>query len=185
MAMVHKLKQAALTILTGFVNLLYPKCRDINPLHILAVSFIPQKVLRINGSVPWPVHFTSRVLYHENISIGRRAAPGFSSCCYIQGRNGIRIGNNFRMGPGVGLVSANHNIDDYDTWTRTDPIIIGDSVWIGMNSVVLPGVKIGTNVVIGANAVVDSDIPDNSIALGNPCRVVKEKTPYEGNDYSQ
>jgi acetyltransferase-like isoleucine patch superfamily enzyme len=54
-----------------------------------------------------------------------------------------------------------------------------------MNSVVLPGVKIGTNVVIGANSVVDSDIPDNSIALGNPCRVVKEKAPYGGNDYSQ
>ena len=182
MPTIKKLIFRLLTILTNF---LFPKCRGINPLHILYISFIPQKILRINGSVPWPVHFTSRVLYHQRIKIGKRTAPGFNSCCYIQGRNGIIIGNNVRIGPGVGLISANHNLNDYDKWDKTEPIRIGDNVWIGMNSVVLPGVKIGSNVVIGANSVVDKDIPDNSIALGNPCRVVKRKPDYTGFDYSK
>lgn len=183
--MLRFLKKTGLSIVTLLVNSLYPHCRGINPLYILFTCFISQKVLRINGSVPWPVHFTSRVLYHKNIKIGKRTAPGFSSGCYVQGRNGIIIGNNLRMGPGVGLISANHNLSDYDIWDKTDPIIIGDNVWIGMNAVVLPGVKIGSNVVIGANSVVDKDIPDNAIAVGNPCRVLKEKPLYTGFDYSK
>jgi len=175
---------AVFKMLSLLTAIFYPKCRGINPFHILCISFIPQKIFRINGSVPWPVHFTSRVLYHENIEIGKRAAPGFSACCYIQGRNGITIGNNLRMGPGVGLISSNHNISDYDIWDKADPIVIGNNVWIGMNSVVLPGVKIGSNVVIGANSVVAKNIPDNSIAMGNPCHVIKEKPKYMGFDYS-
>ena len=171
-------------LLTIFTNFLYPRCRGINPLHILYIAFIPQKILRINGSVPWPVHFTSRVLYPRKIKIGNRTAPGFNACCYIQGRNGIIIGHNVRIGPGVGLVSANHNMSDYDTWDKADPIVIGDNAWIGMNSVVLPGVRVGSNVVIGANSVVGKDIPDNSIAMGNPCKVIKDKPVYTGFDYS-
>jgi acetyltransferase-like isoleucine patch superfamily enzyme len=54
------------------------------------------------------------------------------------------------------------------------PIKVGNNVWIGGNVVVLPGVTIGTNVTIGAGSVVTKDIPSNTIAYGNPCRVVKE-----------
>lgn len=105
--------------------------------------------------------------------------------CYIQGRNGIFIGHNLRVGPGVGLISANHDIDDYDRWPETEPIRIGDNVWIGMNSVVLPGITIGDNVVIASGSIVTQNIPSDSIAAGNPCRVIKEKTPYRGKDYSE
>ena len=183
--MLQFFRELLMSLLTRMLTVWYPQGEGFNPLHILAVTFFPQKILRINGSVPWPVHFTSRVLYHKNITIGRRSAPGFSSGCYIQGRNGIVIGNNVRIGPGVGLVSADHCLDDYDRWEKTDPIVIGDNVWIAMNAVVLPGVTIGSNVVIGANAVVDKDIADNSIGLGNPCRVVKTKAPYAGSDYAR
>ncbi len=162
----------------------YPKFKGAHFIYSL-YFFIPQKLFRINGSVPWPVHFTSRVFYYKNISIGNRSAPGINAGCYIQGRNGIQIGHNFRMGPGVGLISANHNIDDYDQWVETLPITIGNNVWIGMNAVILPSVKIGDNVVIGANSVVRTDIPSNSIASGNPCQVIKEKPPYKGKDYSK
>jgi acetyltransferase-like isoleucine patch superfamily enzyme len=89
------------------------------------------------------------------------------------------------MGPGVGLISANHDIHDYDRWSESPPIVIGDNVWIGMNSVVLPGIKIGDNVVIASNSVVTKDIPSNSIAAGNPCTVVREKELYKGKDYSK
>jgi acetyltransferase-like isoleucine patch superfamily enzyme len=87
------------------------------------------------------------------------------------------------MGPGVGLISANHDVNDYDSWPPAPPIVIGDNVWLGMNSVVLPGVTIGDNVVVASNSVVSKDIPANSIAAGNPCKVLKEKAPYQGKDY--
>ena len=161
----------------------YPKAKGIGPAYLL-YTFFPQKVLRINGNVKWPVHFTSRVLYSKNIEIGNRSAPGLNSNCYIQGRGGIQIGHNLRMGPGVGLISANHDMSDYDQWIRKPPLKIGNNVWIGMNSVILPAVDIGDNVVIGANSVVNDNIPSNSIAAGSPCKVIKEKPPYEGKDYS-
>jgi len=105
--------------------------------------------------------------------------------CYVQARNGIKIGNNLRMGPGVGLISANHDEEDYDMHLQIDPIIIGDNVWIGMNAVILPGITIGSNVMIGANSVVTRDIPSNVLAAGNPCKVIRKKKPYNGIDYSK
>ena len=166
-----------------WVRLFYPKMKGIKN-YYLFFFFFPQKILRINGSAKWPVHFTSKVLYSKNIKTGNASAPGLSPNCYIQGRNGIVIGHNVRLGPGVGLISANHDIDDFDKWVYSEPIEIGNNVWIGMNSIVMPGIKIGNNVTIGANSVVTKNIPENSIALGNPCKVIKEKTPYKGRDYS-
>ncbi|MDG1398178.1 MAG: DapH/DapD/GlmU-related protein [Polaribacter sp.] len=55
---------------------------------------------------------------------------------------------------------------------------MGNNVWIGANSTVLPEVVIGNNVVIGANSLVNKDIPDNSVAVGNPCKVIKTKGAY-------
>jgi acetyltransferase-like isoleucine patch superfamily enzyme len=162
----------------------YPKSRGIHFIY-LGYVFIPQKILRINGRVPWPVHFTSKILYHKRITIGNRTAPGLNINCYIQGRNGIRLGHNVRIGPGVGLISANHDLDDYDRWPSGPPITIGDNVWIGMHTVILPGITIGDNVAIGANSVVTKNIPSDSIAAGNPCRVLRKKAPYKGIDYSR
>jgi len=103
---------------------------------------------------------------------------------YIQARNGIILGNNLRIGPGVGLISASHSLDNYDMHEKTSPIIIGNNVWIGMNAVIMPAIKIGDNVIIGAGSIVTSDIPSDSVAAGNPCKVIREKKPYSGKDYS-
>ncbi|MBC2716663.1 MAG: acyltransferase [Desulfobacteraceae bacterium] len=172
------------SIFFKWLNLFYPKGKGIQ-FYFLLYYFFPQKILRLNGRVPWPVHFTSRVLYHKNILIGNRSAPGMSSNCYIQGRNGIILGHNVRIGPGVGLISANHDPDDYDKWPHSSPIKIGNNVWIGMNTVILPGVQIGDNVIIGANSVVSKNLPSNALATGNPCRFIREKSPYLGKDYSK
>ena len=166
-----------------WVYFFYPKAKGINFVNLL-YFFVFQKIFRINGSVPWPVHRTSRVLYYKRIQVGNNAAPGRNGSCYIQARNGIKIGHNLRMGPSCGLISSNHNMDDYDRWNASNPIEIGDNVWLGMSVIVMPGVKIGSNVVIGANSLVTNDIPDNSIAFGIPCKVVREKPPYKGFDYS-
>jgi acetyltransferase-like isoleucine patch superfamily enzyme len=172
------------SLLRPLLALLYPQALEASPVDVFATVFFAQKILGINRGIPWPVHFTSRVLYRKRIRIGHRSFPGWSQGCYIQARNGIEIGNNLRMGPHVGLISANHDPDDYDRWLPAEPIRIGDNVWIGMNSVVMPGVRIGNNVVIGANSVVTHDLPDNVVAVGSPCRAVREKPPYQGRDYA-
>lgn len=63
------------------------------------------------------------------------------------------------------------------------PITVGDSVWIGANVSVLPGVKIGSNTIIGAGSVVNKDIPDGVIAVGNPCKVIREITDEDKKKY--
>ena len=166
-----------------WVRLFYPKAKGVNVLYLL-YYFFPQKVLRVNGRVKWPVHFTSRILASKNIKVGNRTCPGINSGCYVQAKNGIEIGHNFRMGPNVGLVSANHDLADYEHWLKDGPIKIGDNVWLGMGVVVLPGVTIGDNVVVASNSVVTKNLPDNVIAGGIPCKVLKEKEAYTGFDYS-
>ena len=170
--------------LIRWVRWFYPKATGIRTPYLL-YFFFPQKILRINGRVPWPVHFTSRVLYHKKIEMGNKCEVAMNAGCYVQARNGIKMGHNVRTGPGVGLLSVNHNVSDYDIWDKADPIVIGNNVWIGMNSIVLPGVNIGDNVAISANSVVNRDIPSDSIAAGNPCRVIMKKEPYQGKDYSR
>ncbi len=166
------------------LKLFYPRFKGLKNYYLL-FFFFPQKILRINGSCFWPVHFTSRVLFSKNIKLGINSAPGLSNGCYVQAKNGIVIGNNLRMGPNVGLISANHNPDDYDQWLKTDSIKIGDNVWIGMGVVIMPEVQIGDNVIIAANSVVTKDIPSNTIAAGIPCKVIKNKAPYLGKDYGK
>ncbi|CDU10324.1 sugar O-acetyltransferase [Vibrio diabolicus] len=89
----------------------------------------------------------------------------------------IYIGNSVMIGPNVALATAGHPIEPElrrEVAQFNIPIHIGDNVWIGANSVVLPGVKIGENSVIGAGSVVTKDIPSNVVAVGNPCRVLRE-----------
>lgn len=99
--------------------------------------------------------------------------------CVIRAHGKISIGQGVRIGPSTQIISLNHNFADPDKmiWKQGlsgKPIRISDNVWIGSNVVVLPGVTIGKNVVIGAGSVVTKDIPHNSIAVGNPCKVLKE-----------
>lgn len=152
-------------------------------LRFLRYAFF-QRLLGFNRRVPWPVHFTSVVVHHNRIRLGNRVNPGDNPGCYIQGGNGIVFGSNIRIGANVCVVSANHSQDDYDRWDHADPITIGDNVWIGANAVILPGVQIGSNVIVGAGSVVTKSIPDNSVAAGNPCRVLRSKPPYKGRTHT-
>lgn len=147
--------------------------------HVLFFHYlVPQKILRINGNVPWPVHFTSEVRNYTKIKKGIMCDPGDNPNIYIQANNGIIIGHNVGFGAGTSLISANHNHNDHSIHDECGPIVIGNNVFVGTNSVILPGVQIGDNVVIGAGSIVAKDIPSNSIAVGNPCRVIKQKEPY-------
>lgn len=89
----------------------------------------------------------------------------------------IYIGDNVMFAPNVTVATAGHPIDPdlrRDAAQFNIPVKIGSNVWIGANSVILPGVTIGDNTVIGAGSVVTKDIPENVVAFGNPCRVARE-----------
>ena len=89
----------------------------------------------------------------------------------------IRIGDNALLAPNVQLYAAHHPLDVQTRLTGAElasPITIGDNVWIGGGAIVLPGVSIGDNVTIGAGSVVTRDVPSNVVAVGNPCRVIRE-----------
>ena len=89
----------------------------------------------------------------------------------------IYIGDKVMFGPNVTIATANHPIDP-ELRSRAlqynKDVYIGENVWIGAGVIIVPGVHIGKNTVIGAGSVVTKDIPDNVVAVGNPCRVLRE-----------
>lgn len=90
----------------------------------------------------------------------------------------IKLGNNVRCGANTLITDTDWHTDDYRTG-KDKEIIIEENVWLGYGVKVLKGVRIGKNSLIGANSVVTKDIPANVIAVGNPCRVIKQIEPKE------
>lgn len=143
--------------------------------------FIIQKILRINSHVPWPVHPSSLVIHPENIENKYwRPYLGYMPGCYIQALNGIQIGKNVRVGPGVKIISANHDINNFDAHIKCDPIIIENNCWIGANAIILPEVHLEEHVIVGAGAVVTKNFPKNCVIAGNPAKIIKEIEDYSG-----
>lgn len=88
----------------------------------------------------------------------------------------VHIGNNVLMATKVQIYAAYHPTNPTERLTGKElaaPVRIGDNAWIGGGAIICPGVSIGTNVTIGAGSVVTQDIPDNTVAVGNPCRVIR------------
>jgi len=137
-----------------------------------------QKILRINADVPWPVHWTSVVVSPSGIERGSRF-PGLSMCCYLDGRAGIRFGENVWVGPRVTIVSKNHDLNRYESYVESGPVVIGRDSWLGASCIVLPGVVIGPHTVVAAGAVVTTSFPDgNQVLAGCPARVVRKLPNY-------
>jgi hypothetical protein len=143
--------------------------------------FVMQRVLGVNAHVPWPVHWSSIVTAPERIKrVALLPRPGFMPGQYIQALNGIRIGRNVRMGPGVKLISADHDPADFDHHEVSAPIVIGDNCWLAADVVLLQGVTLGNHVVVGAGAVVTKSFPGDCLIGGVPARVLKALPPYVG-----
>ncbi|MGC5743596.1 sugar O-acetyltransferase [Chryseobacterium sp. NFX27] len=88
----------------------------------------------------------------------------------------VKFGDNVFIGPNCSFYTAGHPLDAKqrnEGLEYAHPITVGDNVWLGGNVVVLPGVSIGNNTVIGAGSVVTKDIPDHVVAVGNPCKIIK------------
>lgn len=130
------------------------------------MSLIKELLYRIRGE------YTTEKL----ISMGMKVGKNFvrlngvildPSHCWL-----IEIGDNVTMAPRVHILCHDASTKNFLNYTKIGRVTIGDNVFIGAESVVLPGVTIGSNVVIGANSTVTHDIPDNSVAVGSPARVI-------------
>lgn len=123
--------------------------------------------------------------YGNNIYFGNNCEVNMN--CVFLDDNTITIGDNALIAPNVQIYTAFHPPHARDRFgsikedgsfefckTQTAPVTIGNNVWIGGGSILLPGVTIGDNVVIGAGSVVTKSIPSNKIAFGNPCKVVQD-----------
>jgi acetyltransferase-like isoleucine patch superfamily enzyme len=142
-------------------------------INIRLVNFFFQKILRINAEVPFMVHFTSTV--SKTVFLGKGVAQYFANSggCYVQGINKVYIGDHSIFAPGVKIISANHDKKDYYSHDKSiSPIRIGKNCWLGANSVILPGVELGDNVIVGAGAVVTKSFPENVILAGVPAKII-------------
>ena len=122
--------------------------------------------------------------YGYNIEVGENFYANYNLVILDVGK--VRIGKNVMFAPNVSIYTAGHPVHPDSRNSGYEygiDITIGDNVWIGGNVCVLPGVKIGDNVVIGAGSVVTKDLPDNVIAVGNPCRVIRKITKEDRNFY--
>ncbi|MEG2641380.1 MAG: sugar O-acetyltransferase, partial [Eubacterium sp.] len=127
---------------------------------------------------PYYVDYGKNIFFGDNFEVNM-------NCTFLDD-NRIEIGNNALIAPNVQIYTAFHPKNAIARFgepkedgsfafckTITAPVVIGDNVWIGGGVVILPGVRIGNNVVIGAGSVVTKDIPDNVVAVGNPCRIIQ------------
>lgn len=151
---------------------------------------------RLLGSIdgnPYLVQIPFHCSYGCNIHIGKNFFS--NNNCVMMDHAEIRIGDNVMLAPNVTITTVNHPLDPterrvFDTrdsfhpgkkgnWEIIAPVTIGDDVWIGTGSIILPGVTIGSGTTIGAGSVVTHDIPPNVLAVGVPCRVVREITDVD------
>ena len=109
----------------------------------------------------------------KNIKIGKNVF--INACCRFQDQGGIEIGDGSLIGHNTTIATLNHDFNPLKRQNLTpSPVKIGKNVWIGSDCTILPGVEIGDSVIIGAGSVVTKSIPTNTIAVGNPARVIKE-----------
>ena len=146
----------------------------LRPSDIQRMKEILKGLLGHTGDDNFLINQPFRCDYGKQISIGKRFFANFNFTVLDEAP--VTIGDDCFIGPNVSIYTACHSTDPTERNTRQEwakPVTIGNSVWIGGSVTILPGVTIGDNVTIGAGAVVTRDIPSNTVAVGNPCKVVK------------
>lgn len=122
--------------------------------------------------------------YGSHIEVGKNFFANYN--CTIIDVAKVKIGDNCQMAPNVSIYTAGHPLHPVSRNSMYEygiSVTIGDNVWIGGNTVIMPGVHIGSNTVIGAGSVVTKDIPDWVVAVGNPCRVIRQITEEDKKYY--
>lgn len=151
-------------------------------------SLLFQKIFGINRHIPFPVSHNSTFGKASNLIFNVDDLNNFQHFgCYFQNWNEgkIIIGKGSYIAPNVGLITENHNIYNLNLHTQSKDVVIGNYCWIGMNSVLLPGVKLGDHTIVGAGAVVTKSYPEGwSIIGGVPAVEIKrlDKEEVKVND---
>lgn len=136
-----------------------------------------RNVLRLGPPLSFPASHRMHISNSENISFHPDDLNNFqSSGTYIQNFKGkITIGHGSYIGPNVGIITANHDLHNLDAHLPGRDVTVGERCWIGMNTVVLPGVVLGDGTIVGAGSVVTRPFPDgNCVIAGNPARLVRK-----------
>jgi maltose O-acetyltransferase len=132
-------------------------------------KFLGGKGDNVTILAPFFVDFGNFIFLGNNVFINMNCV--FLDC------NKITLGNNVLIAPGVHIYAVTHPTRGLDRVPFdvgfTAPVTIGNDVWIGGGSIILPGVTIGNNVTVGAGSVVTKSLPDNVLAFGNPCRIIR------------
>jgi maltose O-acetyltransferase len=113
--------------------------------------------------------------YGHQISVGARTFINYGAVVLDAAE--VMIGDDVQIGPGVQLITALHPLDPVERRRGTEtakPVIVGDGAWLSTGVIVLPGVSIGADAVVGAGSVVTKDMPAGHLCFGNPCRVIRE-----------
>ncbi len=153
-------------------RILFSEYNSTKPTELEKKKEILKKLIKAKGDIYIEPPFYCD--YGYNIEIGENFYANFS--CILLDTNKIIIGNNVMFGPNVQIYTATHPLKAEERIKGLEsakPIIIGDNVWIGGGAIVCPKVKIGNNTTIGAGSVVTKNIPDNVLAFGNPCKVIR------------
>lgn len=151
-------------------------CYEFNQLHPAEVDAQKALIKKLLGKTKEKFEILAPFLcdYGYNIEIGAHFYANHNLVILDCAK--VRFGDNVLIGPNCGFYTAGHPVDAARRNAGLEfarPITVGDNVWIGAGVHVMPGVTIGNNVVIGGGSVVVQDIPDNVVAAGNPCRVVR------------
>lgn len=128
----------------------------------------------------WPTHPSSVVVDSHRIHIGIETSPGLMPGCYVQGTNGILIGDYTQIAANVAIISANHELTDNRRHKPCRPVYIGSHCWIGTHAVILPGVRLGNYTVVAAGAIVTKSYEQGyQILAGNPAKPIKILDPAQ------
>lgn len=146
-----------------------------------------QKVLRINGRIPWPVDFRSKVIGWEHIQKGIMCDPGDCPGVYINAFGGLTMGDNVGIAANSVIVTTNHNKYDHRKISNKTGVKIGNNVWIGANCTILPGSVIGDEVTVGAGCVISGTIPSKSTVVrgDNHIKIIPKSRDYEWDIYKE
>mgnify|MGYP001591794551 FL=1 len=174
------------SITRHFVKWLWPQYKRprkgyMKNYQVLQQYFWGQKFLRINGSVPWPVDFRSKIVDWPNIEKGICCDPGDNPGIYINASGGLKLGKNVNIGQNTILTTTNHYKYDHRKKSRMKGITIGDNVWIGANVSIVAGSHIGDNVTIGAGCFIKGEIPGNTTVIldEKTLTIIPKSKPYE------
>ncbi|MCR6546274.1 sugar O-acetyltransferase [Dehalobacterium formicoaceticum] len=159
---------------------------DFNHLHPAEIEQRNEIIKKLFGKIGanFTIESPLRCDYGYNIFIGENFYANYN--CIILDCSKVTIGDNVLFGPSVSLYTAGHPVHFQlrnEGIEYAFPIEIGNNVWIGGGTFVNPGITIGDNVVIGSGSIVTKSIPSNTVAVGNPCKVIRQITEEDYHCY--